>query len=645
MILGDFIKDIKNLPRNYVAQLPTIFFFIILFIVIVSFFGAQYAIMVSAFTTVFKVKYPKNLSINELFKLFLLEALLCFLGIIATFNIFLCVFLNISVLFILVVFQSSQFNPKGAFAYVMTFIFVQLKPLGISNFSFELFVMLICDIFLIVSLMLFSFFNKKEYSQIKNLQEGLSILSNRLLLINSGEYKRVCDELFSYSTSYQQSAYLKKSRVGKTTNKVKIDYMMAILFQRSTYLCSDLNNGDYINKFECMICIDSLSIFLNNVRIKIEENDNSILISEAKKLIKIGKFKDERIKTFYNSFLYMLILILKNVTIENRDNIKHPLTENVNKYLNRLNRKFSSKSFEVRYAIRLIFVMTLTVSLCKIFNISHLYWIPLNALLLLQPGYEESNKRMITRPIGTVIGCIIIFFIYPYLPGVTGIFILSFLMLSIMYSLTPGTWYQPIFSTVYALSMASLSMNNTTAIQMRLLYLFIAVFIVMLVNNLLFPNKKEYMFKLNINTLNDIQFMSWELIYKSLLSHIDNGMFHNALNYFHMIYMDSENYIKGMEDTNKAKKYRDILTVHWRMLSEAEQILWVIQTRSIDYNDMENLFRLADYFTHLEINDLFIDNDYLNDNFIFEDDNVNYFTRQYIININRLFEIYKNINI
>ncbi|WP_039945247.1 hypothetical protein [Anaerofustis stercorihominis] len=167
--MGDFIKDIKNLPRNYVAQLPTIFFFIILFIVIVSFFGAQYAIMVSAFTTVFKVKYPKNLSINELFKLFLLEALLCFLGIIATFNIFLCVFLNISVLFILVVFQSSQFNPKGAFAYVMTFIFVQLKPLGISNFSFELFVMLICDIFLIVSLMLFSFFNKKEYSQIKNL--------------------------------------------------------------------------------------------------------------------------------------------------------------------------------------------------------------------------------------------------------------------------------------------------------------------------------------------------------------------------------------------------------------------------------------------------------------------------------------------
>ncbi len=645
IILGGFIKDIKNFPRNYVAQLPTIFFFIILFILIVSFFGAGYAIMVSAFTTVFKVKNNKNLSIYELFKLFVLEALLCFLGIIASYNIFLCIFLNIFALFILVVLQSSQFNPKGAFGYAMTFVFAQLKPLGIANFSYEFFVMIICDIFLIIFLLLCSFFNKKEYSQIKNLQEGFSVLSSKLLLINSSEYKKVGDELFSYSTSYQQSAYFKKSRVGKTTNKVKIDYMIAILFQRSTYLCSDLNSGNYIDKFECMLCMDSLSIFLSNVKIKIGEGDNSVLISEAKNLIETGKFKDERIKTFYNSFLYMIILILKNVTIENRDKIKHPLTSNVSIYLKKLNKKISYKSFEVRYAVRLIFVMTLTLSICKVFDISHLYWIPLNALLLLQPSYEESNKRMFTRPIGTVIGCIIVYFIYPIIPGVIGVFMLSFIMLSIMYSMTPGTWYQPIFSTVYALSMASLSMNNTTAIGMRLLYLFIAIFLVMIINSLLFPSKKEYQFKLNFNTLKDIQLMGWELIYKSLLAHIDNSIFQDYLNYFHMIYNSSEDYIKSIEDKEKNENYMSILTIHWRMLSELEQILWMIQTKSIEYDDMENLFRLADYFTHFDINKLPISDDFIKENFLFNDENIKYFTEVYIKNINRLNTIYKTVDI
>lgn len=46
-------------------------------------------------------------------------------------------------------------------------------------------------------------------------------------------------------------------------------------------------------------------------------------------------------------------------------------------------------------------------------NVTHAYWIPLNAFLLLQPDYEESAHRMKTRPIGTIIGCCVEYLVYP----------------------------------------------------------------------------------------------------------------------------------------------------------------------------------------------------------------------------------------
>ena len=47
---------------------------------------------------------------------------------------------------------------------------------------------------------------------------------------------------------------------------------------------------------------------------------------------------------------------------------------------------------------------------------------------------------MITRPVGTVIACLLVHIIYPYLPGLAGVFIFSLIMIALMYCCTPGTW-------------------------------------------------------------------------------------------------------------------------------------------------------------------------------------------------------------
>lgn len=73
----------------------------------------------------------------------------------------------------------------------------------------------------------------------------------------------------------------------------------------------------------------------------------------------------------------------------------------------------------------------------------------------------------------------------------------ALIMISLMYCAKPGTWNQPIFSTCYALTMASMTMNSTIAITLRLLYLGAAVAIVFLVNRFFFPTpgpRREFRF-------------------------------------------------------------------------------------------------------------------------------------------------------
>ena len=125
------------------------------------------------------------------------------------------------------------------------------------------------------------------------------------------------------------------------------------------------------------------------------------------------------------------------------------------------------ESFEMRFAMRLSMVMTVSCTVSYLLPFERAYWIPLNAFILLQPSFEESSYRMKTRPVGTLIGCIIEFFIHPLLPGLGGQILFALLMISLMYCAVPGTWYHPVFSTCYALTLATLTMNETTAITLR----------------------------------------------------------------------------------------------------------------------------------------------------------------------------------
>ena len=75
-----------------------------------------------------------------------------------------------------------------------------------------------------------------------------------------------------------------------------------------------------------------------------------------------------------------------------------------------------------------------------------------------------------------------------FLPGPAWIYAFFSVMITCMYLSTPGKWVQPIFATASGVSMASIVIGSTAAVEYRLLYLGLAALLVFLVNRFIFPS-------------------------------------------------------------------------------------------------------------------------------------------------------------
>ena len=178
---------------------------------------------------------------------------------------------------------------------------------------------------------------------------------------------------------------------------------------------------------------------------------------------------------------------------------------------------------------------------------------------------------MVTRPIGTAIGCVIVHLVYPYLPGLPGVFVFSLVMIALMYCCTPGTWVHPIFSTSFALTMATLTVEETQAIWLRLFYLGMAVALVLVVNRFLLPSRKDLQFRRNLRTLFYLQSVYWGIIQRSLRDPVEPALFSELLSQFHMVYHEVSACIAQLPP-EEGGRYRTMQLTLWNMFSELEQV-------------------------------------------------------------------------
>ena len=179
----------------------------------------------------------------------------------------------------------------------------------------------------------------------------------------------------------------------------------------------------------------------------------------------------------------------------------------------------------------------------------------------------------------------------------------ALIMISLMYCAKPGTWNQPIFSTCYALTMASMTMNSTIAITLRLLYLGAAVAIVFLVNRFFFPMKKDTQFRYNLKALFRLNNSYWDIIRQGTRAETSLSVSNEILTYFHMLYQECAGYLTK----ETGLPYRESLRMVHLIDAIQEELYPIISAenfpvirREIRYQEPEVTYVLNQYLDHAE---------------------------------------------
>lgn len=572
--------------------LPVIGCFFFLYSIIVGIFGTQYAIAVSIFTSVFQSQRLKEHSFFYYVRLLFDSFLLCILAYISSFSLPLCILLNFTVPFLLVFLHSSQFNPKGYFSYAMMFIFLQFRPAAPDTIATELIVIAVAVAALTIYLQLYTRLSLRPADPWAEIRLGLDELSELMEQIASGSFSGdIADRLRKLEQKFHTLSYSQHRLFTAKQSSAKLYDMFSILFQRASYLVSDTSWKPDANPAHTA-AMHQLASYVKKVREEISPTDNEELIAEAREILSRMSAENTRLRIFFRSFLHMMILILKEVTETESPAFRSHQTSMV-EAVTCLWRRCSPESFEMRFAMRLSVVMTISYAVSYLTDITHSYWFPMNAFLMLMPAYEESDRRARTRPVGTAIGCVLVYLILPFLTSTASQFVFALASLSIMYCLTPGTWNQPIFSACYALTLTCMSIPQNTAISVRLISVLAAMVLVFAVNHCIFSTSAETLFRFNVRLLFRLHNSYWDIIWGTVKGWADLSAAREILTYFHMVYGEASAYLNQQPPSPLTEMDRKALVTMWQVFSELEQIEFLLQLGDAEQNDQMQILHLA----------------------------------------------------
>ncbi len=523
-----------------------------------------------------------------------------FLAFVATLNFPLTLILNLVVPFWLIFRKSSQFNQMGYFLELMTFTFLQLMPVDLHGFLIQTTVMVYGLVsFLVIVLIYQRAHPKAPDYQIE--QKGLILLSDWLVrLLEGAENTESAEELWKCMQGLYQKAYQKRGNKEVFATNGKISYMFALLFQRAVYFMTSHYQGESLEEEGVREYLKRTATYIGKAggcRFW-EQAEREVLKQEGKQFLEDTEKLKGEIYIYFQNFMRLFLIILDNFEEEEVQAKSAawimPRHQNSNR---KLFHKLKLDSFETRFALRMSAVLAISFTYVVLIRADRGYWLPLNAFLLLRPMYEDSKYRMKTRFIGTAMGCILLSLLFPILQGTIGHIILASIMGLCLYVATPGTWVHALFSTCHALSMTTIAMEKTTAIELRLLYVVIAILLVLAINKFFFPTSMGRQFRYNFQLIFHMHHVYLRILKNSLSAPLDYGIICDAQMQYHLVHDQVLQYLKK-DNTEENQYYRNLLSISWRMVSEMEQILFLVNTRRRGVEDaqiLESYISYTDY--------------------------------------------------
>lgn len=589
------------LRSKFMAALPIILFFLFLFYSTILLFGISYSILVSVVTILFKVNYRKSFTVRQLMVLVGTQFLMALLSFFASLSLPLCILLNLIVPFLLVFLQTSQFNQLGYFANAMCFVFLQLRPVGREGLALQMAALAYGLAVLTIVLFFCSLRNKKN-DHFSPAKRGLLLLADALRAqiepkAHATEQGKPSDSpasgqaepIFPILQGLYGEAYKSRGLTYVVSPRGKIQYMFALLFQRAVYFLTNPYQASMLSDPNRHDLLERLAQYMETAGTDGFEQEE--LVRTGSELLAEVEECDEIPCIFIQNFLRLFLLILDNIRQDGGKQSSHGWKlPSYRRPLKKLFGQIKADTFETRFALRLSAVLTIGFAYSMISQANHGYWLVLNAFLLLRPMYEESATRIKTRFIGTLAGCLILQLLLPLFHGTGWHFLLATFMAVGLYMETAGTWQQALFSTCFALTLTTLALPQMLAAELRILYVVAAMVLVLLVNRFVFPTHQKGQFRYNLYQLFHIHHVYLRLLESSLAAPLDYGVICDVQIHYHLIHDQIIQYLKkaGSEDSAFIKK---LLWISWHMISEAEQMLFLInnrKTRTVNSAQMED---------------------------------------------------------
>lgn len=570
-------KQFVKMKNGFINGIPTIIVALTLFFSLLKIFGVTEVIIVPFLTILFTIKSKEEFNLKRLLKIFSMLLGISIFSYLVNLNIVLCVVINLILPAIIVYLYTDRFTPKGYFVYVMTFVFLQLMPIEFSylprRFSALIFSMGVVTLALFINSLRDRY--KNSYELAKN---GLLNLSNQInKLAQKQSSKSDMDELNRIIYKLNNLIYSSRNYKYLVDSFGSNNYYFMLVFQKFQCVIKNIYmSSDNLNDID-ILYLNELSKLLKKISKEVNEKNNTNLISLLDNFIDKKYFTNKKIEYDISYIINLLRLTLSNMTITSFDNIKEDwripkITHKIHgiKYNLKLDR------FQLRFALRLSFVLTTTFLIARLTGLNHSYWIPMNAFLMTTPFYEESAERINNRILGTILGSILTFLLLSIFHTASAHIIIIVLMTICMYSVTPSTWIMTSYTTCYGLALVTLAMDRDEAIELRLAYIFIAAIISILANKYILPNKSSYEFKLNVTKLITIDREMVLMLRKALENR----------NEFHSIYLkellirsnqinlDIKNYKKKNE--YEEAFYNNLLEINKQLVHEIQQISYIV---------------------------------------------------------------------
>lgn len=600
-------KQAEYIRDKFIQALPVIVFFLAMFYAVLLLFGTQYVMVVSLATLYFQVNYKKFHTASSLLLLLGQQLCLLVLAFAATWNIPLCLILNLVVPFWLIFSKSSPFNLLGYFSCLMTFTFLQLMPVDWKGFFIQLEAMLFCCVFVFIAVFFFSKSGKVSGDSHAE-QRSMEILGGALEKIARGEKipenSEKLEELFRLQRVLYQEAYQKRGRKHVVTSEGKRKYMFAVLMQRTIYFVT--NQGQILSPKDDrarQLALE-LSFYMRRASECDFMNEPSGQLGRAGRRIlkKAEKEKDDfyrSVADFMRLFLFILYQAGRDDRVFFNEQWDMPAKH---KFKDRVLYRMKPDTFEMRFALRMSLLLMTGMAFNLLFDEGHSYWFVMNGFLLLRPMYEESRYRMRTRFLGTAAGCLIITFLVPLFPGTTAHFIFASIMVACMYTAVPGTVIHALFVTCYALTMTTMAMGSGEAAVLRLLYVIGAVLFVLVINRFFFPTSMGSQFRYNLQMLFHMHHMYLRILEGCLTRPLDYWRICDAQLQYHMVHAQIKADIPKVAPKEE-DSYLNVLGITWRMASEIQQMIFQVSHKKRN-SEARGIMERYIYYTDYVLNQI-----------------------------------------